>query len=247
MALERKISRWNYDRSVERTKPLARQWTHATGELFRELYLAKEFLTGQKGQRKDPAKENYIRYSWEGYCKDIGIPKWTANNFLKRFTPREISATGKDILLLDAPEKEDTTAKIALRESRIIRALRKGEIPDDFTKEETAELKRRMKEAQLEEWVEKYKAPSIAVAKDYFSDAMRRSKDIVSFKLDTREQVQAQITAFRYIEAYLATFDDPETRARAAFNLALKTRNLVNELAEQNFQLSESVEGEGAE
>jgi len=52
-------------------------------EFWRELYLAKEFLTNQKGQYKDPEADDYLIYSWKEYCEEIGISYQTANNWLR--------------------------------------------------------------------------------------------------------------------------------------------------------------------
>jgi hypothetical protein len=246
LALANIIDRWNYDKSVEKMRPLVKQWKHATKEMLRELYLAREFIACQREQYKGKKDPDYLVLSWSEYCGEIGLPYQTANNWLRdlRFTPGELSPTGRDALMLfEAPAKEDTTADRALLQARVNEVLRTGERPTDWTDEEEAEVKRQMKNAQFAELVEKYGTPAMVTKTDYFAEAMRHSKDIVNFKLENRVQHQAQIKIFRYIEAYLSIFDDPEIRARAALNLALKTRNLANELAEQNFQLQESAGG----
>jgi len=51
-------------------------------EFLRTLYLAREFLTSQKGQHRDPEAADYIIHTWTGYCEEIGIPYQTANNWL---------------------------------------------------------------------------------------------------------------------------------------------------------------------
>jgi hypothetical protein len=247
MSLQNKIDRWNYDKSVEKTRPLVKQWGRATEDLFRELYLAKKFLTRQKGQRKDSTAENYIRYSWDGYCKAIGIPLWAADGFLKKFTPRELSETGRDTLLVDALPKKETTASHALMQARIAEVLRTGNRPADFTDEEEAELKRQEEMARLAEITEKLNVPTYYKANDRFSEALRHSKGITNFKLENPEQTQAQYKVFKYIEAYLDTFKNPEIQALAAFNVALRARNLANEYAERNFQLSESAQAKDEE
>jgi hypothetical protein len=242
--LSNKIRRWDYDKSVEKMRDLARQWGKITTEVARELYLAKEHLARQEGQRRNPDAPDYIPYTWDGYCGEIGLSRQVADYWIKKFIPREISDTGKDVLLIKAPVKTDTAADIALRESRIAAALRDGRVPADFTPEEETEYKRRLKNAETARLAEKYNAPAVTKAKDYFSEVLSHSKNIVNFKLKDSVQIQAQFNIFRYIEAYLTTFDDPETKARAAFNLALKTRNIANEIAELNFQASEAA-GEG--
>jgi len=241
MALATKIKRWDYDKSVAKMRPLIQEWKSATEEVLRELYLAREFLTSQKGQYRDAEAPNYLLHSWSSYCGDLGLSYQKANNWLLPFTPRELSKTGKDELQLALPMKvEESAASRALKESRIAEVLRTNDRPSDWTDEEEAELKRRLENARLAELAEKCNAPTYFKTNDYFSEALRRSKDITNFKLENRTQIQAQYKVFRDIEAYLGAFEDPEIRARAAFNLALKTRNLANAFAEMNFQLSET-------
>ena len=247
MALANRIRRWDYDKSILKMRPLLKGWRSATEEVFRELYLAREFLTGQKGQYKDPLGKNFLLHSWKSYCEELGLSCQTINNWLRSFVPKEISETEKDTLMLAPPVKVETTAAERARmQARINEALRTGERPVDWTDEEDAECKRQLKNARFAEVTEKYNAPTYFKANDYFNDALRHQKDITSFKLDDKAQIQAQYKVFKYIEEYLDAFEDTETRARAAFNIALKTRNLANEIAELNFRLSGADSGGGA-
>ena len=56
-------------------------------EIFREfsleLYLAKEFLTNQKGQYRNPDADNYLPLTWKGYCEEIGVSRGVADNWLR--------------------------------------------------------------------------------------------------------------------------------------------------------------------
>jgi len=240
MELGLKVSRWNFDKSVVKMQELGRQWSKITAQVARELYMAKEFLTNQKGQRRDPSAPNYIQYGWNDYCEAIGLDRQVADYWVKKFIPRELSETGRDVLLIKAPAKTEAPASRALMHARVAEALRTGERPTDWTDEEEAELKRQTENARLAGLAEKFAAPTYFKANDHFSEAIRRLKDITNFKLESGAQTQAQYKVFKYIEAYLDTFEDPEIQSRAAFNIALKTRNLANEIAEKNFQLSES-------
>jgi len=242
IALERVIDRWDYDTSVKKMRPLVKQWRRATEEVLRELYLAREYISRQKGQHKDPEADNYIIYTWSGYCGEIGMSYQTANNWLRPFTPKELSDTGKDTLLLMPPINTESTADRAIMEARIEKVLRTGKRPTNWTDKEEAELKRRMASARIAKLVEDLKMPAEAKTKrDYFADIMKRSKDIVNFQLADRNQLLAQAIIFDHIDTYLKTFDDPEIKAQAAFNLALRTRNISNEIAEMNVQFSESM------
>jgi len=245
LALAGKVSRWSYERSVEKMRPLVRGWKKATIDMLRELYLAKEFLTTQKGQYKDPEADDYLIYSWSGYCGEIGLSYQTANSWLRmfQFKPRELSETGKDALLaLEAPLKEDTAASRALMQARIAEVLRTGMRPTDFTDEEEAEYAKQLKNAELARLTEqavKYNALVTSKVKDYFGETLKRSKDIAKFNIDDRDLLLAQMVIFKHIAAYLDAIENIETRAKAAFNIALKTRNIANETAELNFQMSE--------
>ena len=69
--------------------------TTPSKELLRELYLAREYLTSQKGQYKDPDADNYLVYSWTSYCKEIGITYQMANYWLRNVVPNEKEAVNK--------------------------------------------------------------------------------------------------------------------------------------------------------
>ena len=246
LVLANKIKRWDYDLSVAKMRPLIRQWKKATIEMLRELYLAKEYFANQKGQHKDPDADTYITHTWGGYCGEIGLSYQTANNWLRPFVPRELSDTGKDVLLLEAPMKTDTAASRALMQAQINEVLLTGKRPADWTDEKEAELQKQMKNARLAKIAESCNAPTYFRANDYFSDALKRSKDITNFKLENAVQIQAQYKVFKYIEEYLSAFEDSETQARAAFNIALRTRNYANEYAEKNFQIKNAQNNEEA-
>jgi len=242
LALVNKIKRWDYDKSVAKMRPLLREWKRSTEEAFRELYLAREFLTGQTGQYKDPLAKNYLLHSWKSYCEELGLSCQTVNNWLRPFVPRELSETNKDTLQLAPPAKTETAAGRALRQARINEALRTNNRPSGWTDDDEAELKKQLENARLIEQAEKYNAPTYYKANDYFNDALKREKNITNFKLESNAQIHAQYKLFKYVEGYLEAFEDPETKARAAFNLALKARNLANEIAEFNFSLSQPAE-----
>ncbi|MDR0301519.1 MAG: hypothetical protein LBI04_04300 [Treponema sp.] len=249
LALERAVERWDYDKSVIKMKELSLQWQKATAGVARELFLARGHL--KKCQHHDPSASNYSEYTWKIYCEEIGLSCEIANYWIKKFIPREISGTGKDVLLIKAPVKEEAVADRAIMESRIIETLRTGKRPIDWTDKEEAELKRRKENARFSKLAEELNMPAVARTKtDYFANILKHSKDIVNFKLADRNQILAQAAIFDHIETYLKTFNDPETKAQAAFNLALKTRNYANEIAEMNIQLSESLpekdEGHGS-
>jgi len=69
----------------------------------RKLFFIREYLTNQKGQYRDPNADDYLYFSWSGFCTEIGISYQAANNWIKKFTPREISSDGKDQYLGSIP------------------------------------------------------------------------------------------------------------------------------------------------
>jgi len=54
VALDKTVHRWDFDNSVVKMTELGKQWSEMTAQVARELYLAKENLTNQKGQRVVP-------------------------------------------------------------------------------------------------------------------------------------------------------------------------------------------------
>ena len=243
LALTRAVQRWDFDESVKKMRGIAKQWNKLTLEVVRELYLAKEYLTNQKGQRHNPNAPDFILYTWESYCKTIEFSRQQADYYIKKFIPKELSDNGRNVLLLEPPMVTESTADRALMDARMEKVLRGEERPKDWTDKEEAELKKRHEEARFRKMAEELNVPAIArTKKDYFEETLKHSKDIVNFKLEDRGQIMAQAAIFEHIEAYLRAFTNIETKALAAFNLALKTKNLANDIAETNFQLSEAKE-----
>jgi len=235
--LERVVNQWDYDASVKKMRPLVGEWKKATKEMLRELYFAKQFLSRQKGQYKDPDADNYLLYSWSSYCEEIGLTYQTANYLLKPFTPRELSNDQKDTLMIGAPAKTETTANTALLEARMEKVLRTGKRPSDWSAKEETEYKRRKESERFASLALKMNMPAVAATKrDYFADVFKHSKDIVNFKLADQHQIYAQAAIFDHIEAYLNEFKKPQDKVTAAFNIALKARNLANEIAESYFK-----------
>lgn len=81
---------WSYDESIERMRPLFYKWKNLTIEVAQELYVAREKLSNS-GIRTD-LDANASRFTWTGYCKEIGINYTTANRWLSKFYPSETKA-----------------------------------------------------------------------------------------------------------------------------------------------------------
>lgn len=81
------ITKWDYDESVNRMKPLVVKWRTMTIEMLQELWTARENLRAQ-GARTDLTSGNLAR-GWETYCEEIGLPKRTANHWLSQYDAAE--------------------------------------------------------------------------------------------------------------------------------------------------------------
>jgi len=58
-------------------------------KFLQELYLAKEFLTHQKGQTRDPSAPNYIQYRWGDYCEAIGLTRQVADYWVRKYAQQD--------------------------------------------------------------------------------------------------------------------------------------------------------------
>ena len=76
--------KWDYDESVKKVKPIIYKWNHLTADILSELWIARGKLAIRTGRPPKVGKK-FPTYSWEGYCKDIGISKRIANIWLKIF------------------------------------------------------------------------------------------------------------------------------------------------------------------
>lgn len=73
----------NYDKKVDKIKTLFHgRWQKMTAEVLRELYIARESLKRQ-GNRKDLFPDG--TKSFKDYLKETGIPRSTANRWLKNY------------------------------------------------------------------------------------------------------------------------------------------------------------------
>ena len=65
---------WDFDKSVDVMATRMRTWKSLTAEILTELYVAREILS----------KPHSNNSGWADYCKAIGVPKRTANRWLRR-------------------------------------------------------------------------------------------------------------------------------------------------------------------
>lgn len=231
------IARWDFDKAVERLRPKVQRWSALTVELARELYIAQKYLKGQKGQRTDPEAEDYIFYTWSDFCGAIGMSRQTANGYIRRFLPAELTDNGEDRLLspeevkaLSAPETPATTSE---QESLIMRYMATGERPEGWNRGlekivRERELAAKAKAVQ-EVWNGRLKPDT---RRDYFAEIQAIAGKRKRFSLKTPEQVSAQAVMFRTIHEYFELFDKLPDLLAAAANLSDKVHFVANYFAE---------------
>lgn len=237
-----KIFKWNFEQSVTKIKPQVEQWKSLTVEIAEELYIAREYLNGQIGQKSDPSATDYIEFSWADYCDAIGISKRTANNWLASFVPAYRSETGTAYLM--TPEEkgvlsaEKTKRANEEREKRLAEYKRTGLIPEGWTSADAAEFNLREKAERHSEVVNVWKENKLRIKprRDYFAEILEHSEDLKKFPLQTAEQNQIQLDVFDSLDAYLHSFKTSNERLKAAYNLSIKLKEVVNYYAELDAQ-----------
>jgi hypothetical protein len=231
------VAKWDYRKAVERIAPKIERWYGVTADIVRELYLAREHLNGQQGQRKDPDAPDYIWHTWDEFCAAVGISRQTANGFLRRFVPAEISESGEDKLFspeewkaIAAPE-----APLATREEERLIALFMN------TGKRAAGWNPRLERIARERHSEK-KAKEVAELwlgrlprgsrRDYFADFRTMAGKNKRFRLKTTAQMNAQNVMFRTIHEYFELFESSDDLMAASANLTDKVRYAANYFAE---------------
>jgi hypothetical protein len=231
------VAKWDYQRAVERIRPRIEKWAGLTAEIVRELYIARKYLNGQKGQRKDQSAEDYIWYTWNDFCQAIGLSRQTANGFLRRFIPAELSESGEDKLyspeewkFLNPPDVPMTTRE---EERLIARFINTGERPEGWNKglERIVQERKSAQKAKevAELWMGRFHRE---VRRDYFADIQAMAGKNKRFRLKTKEQIDAQNVMFRTIHEYFELFKSLDDLMAAAANLTDKVRFAANYFAE---------------
>lgn len=242
VALAMEIARWNYKESVSRTAPKVLNWRNLTIEVVKELYIAREALNSQKGQRKDPDAEDYIEYNWSDYCEEIGLSRRTANNWLARFIPAEESETG-EALLLEAPKANPDAQRSAearqARDDRIAEYRATGVRPEGWTAEDELELSKRLHNERLHRMAKEIadrKITSLKPRMDYLASVEAHTRTGRRYRLDPDQQImEADLQST--VKSFFLTFTDPEQRLRVAYNLTIAVKNIVNELTEYDYRM----------
>jgi len=241
------IARWDYRKAVERVSPKVERWNGITGDLLRELYIAREHLNGQKGQRKDHDAPDYIWHTWDEFCAEVGITRQTANGFLRRFVPAEKSADGRDRLYSNEEMKALAPPEAGLtdrEEERLIaRFMNTGERPEGWNKKLERIVKERSAARKAKEVAEVWLGRlSREPRRDYFADVRSMAGKNKRFRLKTAAQINAQNVMFRTIHEYFELFESFEDLMAAAANLTERVRSVANYLAEL---LVDTAGGEG--
>ncbi|MEL3908040.1 MAG: hypothetical protein P1P64_03365 [Treponemataceae bacterium] len=242
-----KIFTWNFEKSVAKIKPKVESWKSLTVEIAEELYIAREHLNGQIGQRKDPTADDYIEFTWTDYCDAIGISRRTANNWLTAFIPADQSETGEAYLMsqeeLKAIRAEQAEAQFNAREARLAHFFKTGIRTDDWTPADETELTLRLEAERLSEvkklWQED-QAKKIKPSRDYFAELIDGSDDLRKFAFKKSEHNATQLKIFDTVDTYLRSFVEPQDRLTAAYNLSVKLKEMTNYYAELDVRASET-------
>ena len=232
--LEVVLRSWNYQEAVERTRPKVTAWSQATMELFRELYIAREALS-RRGGTRDPNQP-----TWPDFCADIGYTRQAINAKLKYFVPAELSEDGRDCFLPPAvqPSKADREAASL---ARIAQFRSTGIRPPEWSDDDEALLRRLDAEDkavqtahQMTRNILSYKR-QFRPARDYFTEMLSRErvKAVDKFRLADRRLRSAQQVAGDSIAQFLYSIDDLNDRAKAAANLVVRLRDIINDSIEE--------------
>lgn len=248
IALKAKIFKWDFDKSVAKIKPKVEKWKHLTVEIAEELYLAREYLTGQIGQCKDPLADNYIEFTWDDYCEAVGISKRTANDWLKAYIPAERSETGESYLMspeeMKAINAERLKEEAPAHEARIAKFLKTGIRPDGWTRSDEAVAALRKAAERTKEVINLWQKNKLKVEprRDYFAEIAARSGDLKKYAFQNAEHNAIQLKVFDSIDEYLRSFDGLNDRLTAAYNLSVKLKEMVNYYAELDIQSGKTIE-----
>lgn len=230
------VQTWDFDEAVQRTIPKVSRWVDASIDLYRELYLAREALSRKGGDR---IREGQYQRTWTDFCNDIGYTRRTVNAKLKNFVPAELSETGKDCFKIEAAlSKED---RETISAGKVSQFRLTGQRPDNWTDEDEAYLRRLSAEEsaastarELAVNILKYKKQH-KPSRDYFTEMLSRDhvKELSRFKIEDRKLRTAQQNAADSLAGFLYSIDDLNERAKAAANLVIRLKDIINDSIEE--------------
>lgn len=234
------ISSWDYDTAVERARPLVLKWTQANIELYRELYLAREVLSRRGGSYKHSEGEPVK--TWSDFCEEIGYTRRAVNARLKNFVPAELSETGTDTFLIE--NKKSKTDRMAESLVRIQEYKKTGMYPEGWCDEDEALMRRMEAEDRAARTAHdavinllKYKR-RFRPSRDYFTEMLSREgiREISKFKIEDSRLRNAQRAAGDSVAQFLYEIDDLNERAKAAANLVVRLKDVINDSIEEAVQ-----------
>lgn len=230
------VQTWDFDEAVQRTIPKVSRWVDASIDLYRELYLAREALSRKGGDR---IREGQYQKTWTDFCNDIGYTRQAINAKLKNFVPAELSETGKDCFKIEATlSKED---RDAISAGKVSQFRLTGQRPDNWTDDDEAYLRRLSAEEsaastarELAVNILKYKKQH-KPSRDYFTEMLSRDhvKELSRFKIEDRKLRTAQQNAADSLAGFLYSIDDLNERAKAAANLVIRLKDIINDSIEE--------------
>ncbi|WP_147615889.1 hypothetical protein [Treponema pectinovorum] len=233
---QQEIDTWTLEEAVVQIKPKVEQLKTVSLEVARALFIAHQALAQRGGDRRSEDAQT------SGFCDFlslVGLSKKTAYLWLKLYSPQEDRVRDPEELRLEKsanPQIADDE-----RESRLAHAMATGERLAGWTQIDEAEYKRRKQNEHFSEMARKWGSKKIKTNwknNDYFSDAMRNAKQYARISFTSKEQTLAQFEIFEQISDYLKTFEDPSERLTAAYNLGLRVREVVNEMAAMQSELN---------
>lgn len=237
-----KIFQWDFKTSVAKIKPKVENWKALTVEIAEELYIAREYLNGQIGQRKDPTAEDYIQFTWSDYCDAIGVSKRTASSWLSAFVPADRSDTGEAYLMSPEEKKELLAAEFDASEARVAQFMKTKKRPDGWTRADDTKVALREELKKMNEiknlWQGKKK---VKPTRDYFAELVEQSDDLKKYAFKNPEQNQIQLKVFDTIDTYLRSFTDIKDRLLAVQNLSVKLKEMTNYYTELDIQAAEAA------
>lgn len=238
---EKEIILWDFEKAVSEIRPKLESFKKKAVELAKDLYIAHEALVRIGGDRKSESAQNY---NWGDFCDLIGISRKTAWLYTKLYDPIADRVRDPEEL---SPKKKALQIT-SENEKRIQHALETGVRLAGWTNDDEKEFKKRASNARLSELASRWGHNKIKMTRkndrDYFAEAMQNAKKYTRISLISKEQTLAQYEIFDNVGEYLKTFSEPDVRLSAAFNLGLRIRDIINELADREAAVGEFIDQE---
>lgn len=231
---EREIISWDLESAIERVKPKVESFKRSAKDLAKDLFIAHQVLAVRGGNRRT---EDAPVFTWTDFCDVVGLSRKTAGLYMRLYDPVEDRVRDPEELKPLKPALVDNG-----HEARVAEAMATGNRLAGWTDEDEKEYCRRKSNERVAELARKWGGKKIrekTSGRDYFSEAMQNAKEYSRFSLQNKEQTIAQFEIFEHIADYLKSFEDPATRLAAGYNIGLRVRNVINELAGQMAELDQ--------